>query len=177
MSSYQEKTVKKILSVLEKGYLSENNYNSLRVPFFQQNKEKKFSIDFQEFENHTPIPEGLNRNIKLIYRILGNPNKEIYLNEWTILSYKDAFEQYKDYCNKGQKNIFNIAYRYLGMGHVEVLSCDLITHLLFYRKDGGSNGYDREINYNDIIKNGANNYKKFYFSNWFYNIKFENNNF
>ena len=30
------------------------------------------------------------------------------------------------------------------MGHIEVLSCDLSTHRLYTRPDGGSNGYDRK---------------------------------
>lgn len=57
------------------------------------------------------------------------------------------------------------------MGHITVISCDLNTHLLFYRPDGGSNGYDRQYNYEEIVKNGSDKYDKFYFSKWFYNLK------
>ena len=38
------------------------------------------------------------------------------------------------------------------MGHIEVLSCDLKTHLLFTRYDGGANGYERDDNYQSVIK-------------------------
>ena len=169
-----EKTIKKILSVLNKGFVSDNNYNSALIPFFKQNKVNIFNIDSNNLVNNIDIPHRLNRNIQLIYKIFGNPDKEIYLGNWTILSLNGALKQYKYYCSKNQRNIFNIAYRYLGMGHIEVLSCDFKTHLLFYRRDGGSNGYDRELNENDIIKNGADKYKKFYFTNWFYNINFDN---
>ena len=78
--------------------------------------------------------------------------------------------QYNKYCDANQRNVFNIAYRYEGMGWVEVLSCDLESHLLFLRKDGGSNGWDREANFKDVIENGSSKYKKFYFSDWFYKI-------
>jgi hypothetical protein len=59
----------------------------------------------------------------------------------------------------------------MGMGHVEVISCDLETHLLFYHQDGGSNGLERQQNFENLVKNGSKNYNKFYFSKWFYNIK------
>ena len=62
-----------------------------------------------------------------------------------------------------------LAFRYLGMGHIEVISCDLNSHLLFKRYDGGSNGYDREDNYNKLIKDGSDTYDRFYFTDWFYN--------
>ena len=51
-----------------------------------------------------------------------------------------------------------------------MLSCDLTNHLLFYRVDGGSNGYDRIANLNNLIKNGSKSYETFYFSHWFYSI-------
>ena len=56
------------------------------------------------------------------------------------------------------------------MSHIEVICCDLKSHLLFYRRDGGSNGYDRQANYQNLIKNGTHNYEQFFFSKWFYNI-------
>jgi len=170
----QKKTIEKILSVLKNGSVSSSEYNSTKVPFFLQNKENNFDIEFNKIED-IDIPLRLNRNIILIYKILGNSKKEIYLDEWTILSLEEALEQYKNYCNEGQSNVFNIGYRYMGLGHVEVISCDLESHLLFFRNDGGSNDFDRQYNYNDIIKNGAKPHKKFYFSDWFYNIKFEEN--
>ena len=82
-------------------------------------------------------------------------------------------KHYQDYCENGQKDIFNIGYRYLGMGHIQVISCDLNSNLLFYRPDGGSNGYDRMENYNEIIQNGSKKYKHFFFSDWFYQIEFD----
>lgn len=116
------------------------------------------------------LPNSLNNNIKLIYKILNNPNKEIYLNEWTIMNLTDAIKNYENYCENGQKNIFDIGYKYEGMGHITVISCDLNNHLLFYRPDGGSNAYDRESHYKNVIKDGSTPYKKFYFSKWFFNI-------
>lgn len=164
----KKKDLQKILCVLNKCKISEEGYDSTSKPFFMAGNTKDFTINFKTIDG---IPSSLNRNIILIYNILGDPNKEIYIGEWTILSVDKAIKRYKALCNAGQKKVFNIAYRYMGLGHVEVISCDLETHLLFYHQDGGSNGLEREENFKNLVKNGSKNYNKFYFSKWFYNIK------
>ena len=164
----KKKVIERIMNVLKKGRISTEGYNSTQIPFFMNdNNETEFSIDFEAVEN---IPEGLNRNIKLIYDILGNSKKEIYLDKWTIMSLETAMEIYDEYCQNGQTNVFDIGYRYLGMGHIEIISCDLSTHLLFYHRGGGSNGYDSEDNFQDIIKNGSNGLNQKPFTEWFYKI-------
>ena len=165
-----KKVIEKILSVLNKAKISTDKYNSTQQPFFCQNIEGNFEIKYNINDHFKKIPSDLNRNIILIYNIFGSPSQEIYLGDWTILSLEESLKQYNDYCHQGQNKVFNVAYRYLGMGHVEVLSCDLDSHLLFYRRDGGSNGYDREANFLEIIKNKPSKYKQFYFSDWFYKI-------
>jgi hypothetical protein len=166
----QIRNINKILKILEQSKVSCNDYCSIQQPFFSSdNNDNKFVINFQSLSNYN-IPESLNRNIILIYKILGDPTKEIYLGEWTILSLATALDMYKDYCDNGQNNVFDIGYKYEGMGHVTVISCDLKSHLLFYRSGGGSNGYDREANYKNIIIHGSGNYQQFFFSKWFYNI-------
>ena len=89
--------------------------------------------------------------------------------------YSQAIKIYKEYCNHGQKKVFDIGFRYMGMGHIEIISCDLESHLLFFHPGGGSNGWDRESNFNEIVKNGPQKYNQFFFSNWFYKINLENN--
>ena len=166
----QIRNIHKILKVLEQSNISSNDYDSTKLPFFSSDSSlNNFTLNFQSLSNYN-IPESLNRNIVLIYKILGHPDKEIYIGNWTILSLKKALSIYQDFCNNGQNNVFDIGYRYLGMGHVEVISCDLKSHLLFYRRDGGSNGFDRQANYENIIQNGSHSCEKFFFSKWFYNI-------
>ena len=166
----QIKNINKILKILEHSKVSSNDYDSTQQPFFSSdNNGNKFVINFQSLSNYN-IPETLNRNIILIYKILGDPTKEIYLGEWTIMSLDKALKNYKEYSDNGQHNVFDIGYKYAGMGHITVISCDLKSHLLFYRRDGGSNGYDRQANYQNLIKNGSHNYEQFFFSKWFYNI-------
>ena len=163
------KQIKQILEVLEKCTISTNDYMSSNEPFFNSDNNKHPFQQFNLFDN-SQIPEGLNRNIKNIYELLGDPKKEIYMNEWTIMSLNEALERYNYICSQGQSNVFDIGYKYAGMGYIDMLSCDLTNHLLFYRVDGGSNGYDRIANLNNLIKNGSKSYETFYFSHWFYSI-------
>lgn len=165
------KQLNNIMEVLKKAKISSENYDSTQVPFFSRDNEKEnFEIDHNIIKD---IPEGINRNISLIYDILGNSKKEIYLAEWVIMSLDKAIEIYKNYCNNGQNKVFDIGYRYMGMGHIEVISCDLDSHLLFFHPDGGSNGYDRMANFENIVNNGSKGYNQFFFSDWFYKIELD----
>lgn len=56
------------------------------------------------------------------------------------------------------------------MHNITVISYDFTNHLLFYRPDGGSNAYDRESYYKNVINYGSTPYEKFYFSKWFFKI-------
>ena len=164
------KQINKILALLEKTTISSTDYVSSNDPFFRNDNN---AIMFQQFNNlfvDAQIPEGLNRNIKIVYQILGHQKREIYYGPWTIMSLDQALERYKVLCDNGQSNVFDIGYKYAGMGYIDVLTCDLTNHLLFYRLDGGSNDYDRQANLNDLLKNGSTPYDKFYFSEWFYNV-------
>jgi len=170
LTAKKSKQISKILAVLNNTTISSIDYVSSNEPFFRNDNS---AIVFQQYNNlfvDAQIPEGLNRNIKIVYQILGHQEREIYYGQWTIMSLNEALERYKIICAKGQTNVFDIGYKYGGMGYIDVLSCDLTNHLLFYRVDGGSNDYDRQYNLNELIKNGSQPYKKFYFSEWFYNV-------
>ena len=157
----------KILEVLNQGMISTDNYTSSNQPSFKKDNSELFT---QYNDLKLEIPENVNNNVKLIYEIFGNEKKEIYLDEWTIMSLEEALKRYKELCKQGQNNVFDIGFRYLDMGHIEMISCDLQSHLLFYRRDGGSNGLDRINNLNELIQKGSTPYKKFHFYKWFYNI-------
>ena len=165
---YKKTVIQKIMNVLKKSYISDENYDSTKQPFFLSDTNvETFNMNYTKIQN---IPENLNRNIQLIYTLLGNPNKEIYIGDWILFSLNKAFEIYKEYHDNGQGNIFDIGYKYLGLGNIEIISCDLTTHLLFYHPGGGSNGWVREENFQKIIKNGSKNYNQFFFSKWFYTL-------
>ena len=49
-------------------------------------------------KNLPEIPESLNRHIKVMYELIGDPNIEVYIGEWTILSLSKSLQNYKQYC-------------------------------------------------------------------------------
>ena len=165
------KKIDKIMKLLNKSTISSENFDSTQYPFFQKEKENNFYKDNKIINN---LPHDLNNNIKLIYYLLGNPDKEIYLAEWTIMSVNKTLSVYEEKCKSGQYNVFDFGFRYLGLGHIEMICCDLKSHLLFYRIDGGSNEHDRIYRFKEIIEKSTDDFDKFYFSDWFYNIKFDN---
>tara|TARA_B100001057_G_scaffold44330_1_gene39595 strand:- start:2291 stop:2818 length:528 start_codon:yes stop_codon:yes gene_type:complete len=161
-----------ILTKLTAGYKSRENYNSREVGFFAHDEGKvPFEIGF---ENLDELPESLNNSVKLMYEVIGDPNKEVYLGGWTLMSLKGALEKYEFYKSRGQEHIFDFAHEYAGMGHINVVSCDLKTHQLFYRPDGGSNGYDREYNQQKTLTMDPSQEPQHYFTDWFNYIQVDN---
>ena len=164
----KKKQVNNILELLKDGKMSSEGFKSSDQPWFMSEKKlNKILLN----NNFTPeVPDSLNRHIKILYNMIDS-DRETYLGDWTIMSLKQALEKYKGYCSEGQKNVFDIAYRYRGMGHIEVLSCNLYNHLLFYRPDGGSNGYDRIYNHEKIIKFDYKDYEYMVFTKWAQEVK------
>ena len=162
--------INKLSDKLKSASISSNDYRSSSQPFFRNDDNAQPFQQYNKLFINVQLPEGLNHNIKLIYELFGNQKKEIYYGPWTIMSVEEALTRYKNLCNQGQTNVFTIGYKYGGLGYIDLLSCDLTSHLLFYSVDGGSNDYDRCYNANNLITNGSTPYDKFYFSDWFYNV-------
>jgi len=166
MSKIIEAKKKQVISVqelLKKSIKSNEGYDSTQEPFFQGDKRGILEMEHKELPE---FPDSLNRHIKIMYECIGNSDIEVYLGEWTIMSLNKSLENYKKYCENDQKKVFDIAFAYMGMGHVQVLSCDLENHLLFKRRDGGANGWEREANYNDLLKYKTGDHQYMYFCQW-----------
>mgnify|MGYP001170290852 FL=1 len=162
--SQKTEQIRKVNNILKNAKLSEDNYQSTSEPFFLGSHFENFKIDHKSIPE---LPNGLNRNFKTFYEIVGNSHKEVYINEWTIMSLDESLKRYNELCKNGQKNVFDIGYRYLGMGHIEMISCNLYNHLLFMRRDGGSSGYDCEYNYKKLLEFNYKEYEYFYFNKWY----------
>jgi len=162
--------INKIVDVIDKGKLSNEGYDSTKQPFFIPGQSSGFKQDFKKLPE---LPKGINTNLNYIYEIIGNPDVELYITnkkreQWTIMSLTKALSIYTNYCKENSDNrVFDFAYKYMGMGHILVLSCDIQTHNLFYHGDGGSSGYDREYHHKKIINYNPHEYDELYFMNWF----------
>lgn len=161
----------KINKVLEKAKISNEGYNSMDVGFFARDSgQQLFKVDFKDLKE---LPKGINCNVKTIYEILGNMETEIYIGEWTVMNIERALEIYEEYKKNGRTNVYDFGFRYMGMGHIEIVSCNLDDYSIFFHPGGGSNGYDREDNFKRIVNGGPVNYSKLSFDQWFYNIPME----
>jgi len=162
------RNIKKKINYLEdNAKMSEENHNSTDQPFFM----KDTNLEFKQDNRPLPIiPETLNDNLKLLYKIIGNSKIEITIKNWTIISLNKALYIYEQKRLKNQFIIFDFAYQYGGMGWIKILSCDLLTGSLFYRNDGGSNDWDRQLNENKILNYNKDNYKFIEFDEWFDNL-------
>ena len=167
----QQKQISKIFIKLTEGSLSQKDYLSTDKAFFA-NDTKKYPFEVG-FEIIPDMPNNLNQSIQLLYKIIGDPKREVYLGKWTIMSLEHALDIYNDYVKEKQTKVFDIAYEYVGMGHIRVLACDLTTHKLFYHISGGANGWAREENFEELIKKNPSDELQYYFTEWFMNINTE----
>jgi hypothetical protein len=165
LSKQQMKQTQDILIKLTGGSMSTSDYDSNTMGFFApDDKRKPFEIGFKD---NPEMPEGLNHNIQRMHKIIGDPDKEVYIGYWTILSLNQVLDRFKKLKDKNQKRVFDIALRYTGMGHVDILSCDLQTHKLFIRHDGGANGWERQANRDALLTLDPTTLKQMFFHEWF----------
>ena len=159
-----EKRTKEILATLEKGKMSQDNYDSTKQLFFAMNDSLPFEVGHTSLSD---VPPELNHSIALMYKIIGDPDREVYIGEWTIMSWNNVKKRYDVYKEDTQRKIFDTAHIYTGMGHIRVIACDLTTHMLFYHDAGGANGYESKHNYDELMLLDPSTRKQMFFSEWF----------
>lgn len=122
---------------------SPEDYVSVRETAFFQN-----SATHQFEEGNTPLPRkyitfmnqyNFQMKIKLFWIILGNADDEIKCPGFTLMSLSQIEKDKDNY-----SGFIDIGIKYMGMGHIAVLSMDKDSGKLFIRCDGGSNGFERE---------------------------------
>lgn len=67
---------------------------------------------------------------------------EIVINDFYAINISKIFELHKNY-----PNFIDLFWTYIGMGHMVIISMCTHTQKFFLRRDGGSNGFEREDNY------------------------------
>ena len=161
-----------ILKFVNTGKSSLDDYKSVNVPFCEKLIDKQpillnlFNESLQTIDE-LEIPSTL----KKIYQIISNTKVEYYFDKWILYSMDWLKERYVLYKSKNQNRIIDFFYIYIGMGHIIVVSVDPLDKKILFRRDGGSNGYEREINWNNICKFIPNEKDKHDFSIWFTMVK------
>ena len=136
---------------------SYENYDSTMAPFFRPAINSDISyvncISLLD-DNIDKINDlkclGLPKNINDFFINHQAFNKEIYVNNYTFISITKILDLYKYYKNDNIDNIIDIGFIYEGMGWIKVIYYNTKFNKLFFRIDGGSNGYDRLDNYNKM---------------------------
>lgn len=127
--------------------ISQVEWNSNTSPAMIQTSDNKIIKD-DHIENKLHQIE-LSDEIKNFYREIGTTSQEIYINEWTLLSIENIIKMSENY-KKDNINTIDFAYKYMGLGHVKVAFFDNKFNCILYRHDGGSNGYDRNDNFEKL---------------------------
>jgi hypothetical protein len=158
---------KQILCTLKKGTMSTKSYDSTSKPWYMKDKPIPFDIGYESISD---CPPDLNYSIILMYKVIGDPDREVYVGDWTIIAWNNAKKKHNEYKDDKQTKVFDIAYKYMGMGHIRVLACDLTTHKLFYHDAGGANGYESQDNYDKLLKLDPSTLNQRFFREWFHEI-------
>lgn len=137
--------------------ISSENYVSHNQPFFMSDSlresllgDKSENIDsivFYEKLDQTNLPNI----IRDLYIKNRSYNQEIYLNNWTFFSLDEIIKRNK-ILNENNITAIDICLQYRGMGHIKIVHYDYTNDTFYERYDGGSNGYDRNQNWENFKK-------------------------
>jgi len=143
-------------SNIEYGY---KNYDSTLAPFFRKNinentrhhcSEDIMNIKYLELIDKLKVLK-LPKTIEDFFINNNAYECEIYIKDYTFISITKILELYDFYKKDDIENIIDIGFIYQGMGHIKVIYYNTKFNKLFLRMDGGSNAYDRKLNY-DLMK-------------------------
>ena len=169
---------KSIYNFIEKyGRPSKETSNCVNKPFFfkdvesDTNKVNNFKLTETNkiLENLT----GMSLPLKNMYRIIGNPYVEYYFGDWILQSLMNVQDRLNIMLQEGNMNVVDFAIRYIGMGHIVVCSYDPSDGKIFFRRDGGSNGYERFDRWNFIKSYKPEVKKKHNISMWLNKVEEE----
>ncbi len=168
-------STEKIVNTYEKHLEFLNNYgkpscekaNTAQEPFMI----KQVDEDADHFKNSEvniileKLP-NIPTELKCMYKCIGNPSIEYYFDEWILMSLNNIQERYKIMKKSNNSRIVDFSTRYCGMGHCVICAYDTKDGKIFYRRDGGSSGWDRQFNWEFISKYVPQEEKKFDFIKW-----------
>ena len=141
-----KKNLKKIVDIInEYGQITDGNI--IQRPYFNTNDSKKYikkenelSLEQYSFLEHLPI------YLQYIYSVVES-KEELIINHFTFFSLNNLIER-----NNLYKYNIDLGLIYLGMGHILALSYSITKKKFFWKRDGGSNYYDRK-EYYDFYEN------------------------
>ena len=122
-------------NLIEEGKRSTENANSTMNPFMHHDVEEcKSNIGFKTDVVNDSLNElvGMPIELKYIYRVLGDSNREFYFNNWCLHSLENLKKRRENFLANGQDRVVDFAIIYAGMGHCVVAAYDPIDQKIFY---------------------------------------------
>ena len=105
-------------------------------------------VDVESYIRELELPE----NLAALYRLIGNPKQEYVFNHWILMSLDFMRNQTRSLrVDHNQRDVVDFAFCYAGMGHAVVSSYAPSLGRIFYRTDGGANGYERDDAFRALI--------------------------
>ena len=137
-------------------FLSAPGHTSVDCPFMSTNPSNIKQIDDSLSEKMEQLEGLLPDNLRDFYKFIGSSTQEIYIKYWTLFSIDNIIERRKIIMEDGIE-VTDFGMRYCGMGHCKIAFYDKNTGSIYYRADGGSNGWDRAANYENLKKYESDN--------------------
>ena len=165
-------TYQKAFQLIQNSKSSNPDYDSTQQPcFFKDPSTKNGEIGFETPEVHKILKNiPMSKELSILYKVVGNPKIEFYLQNWILMSLNKVNERYLIYQQHNRSDIIDFAYIYAGMGHIVVAGMDLKDGKIYYRRDGGSNGWEREDRFKFACQYQPKENKKIFFEQWLKDI-------
>ena len=167
----------KINELLDKSTIHIPVFNNNSLITYEEKNETTINDIINNEKNINNMLKTLNlsEEIILLYKTINNPGIEYVINDWVIKSLNEVIEHHNIMKEFTNKRIIDLFHLYVGMGHYHVIAYEIESNTFFIRRDGGSNGYDREENFSFICNYDCQEKKHFDF-NMLINILFTNVN-
>ena len=167
-----------IKKVLLEGRSSSENYNCTQEPFFSMDSNNQTNIKYVSDEVDSILEKyDFPEDLRKIYRGVGNKLVEYYYKDWVLLSLSNIEERVDIYRKDGQNRVIDFGVKYHGMGHCYVVAFYPEDKKIFYRRDGGANGYERMAHYREIVEYKPITEHKFEVMDWLWYIDSETKEF
>jgi hypothetical protein len=123
--------------------VSSSEGSIIDCPFFSPDNAEEFELKSYVNSEYTEFLGKFPFLFKILYMCVGADREINFKSGFTLLRLKEVHGRFDTY-----DNFTDVGLTYMGMGHVMVLSMDKKSNKFFFRHDGGSNGYERDDNYN-----------------------------
>ena len=134
---------------LAAGVLGRAGHDSPSVPFMRsaaaedvtEAPSASAAIDLDGHLSEVELPP----RVRALFDAIGDPTREYLFNHWTLLSLDFIRKRVRTLRDaRGQADVVDFAITYAGMGHAVVCAYAPSTQKIFYRVDGGANGYEQD---------------------------------